>query len=73
MLTCTGAVCYGYYLEGMQKEPAHKFILACQKAEDSFEEWLNCLEEADLKAHFRKLAAVRDHLHSAMEEVRAIL
>ncbi len=60
-------------LTNMQNDPARKFILACQEAEDSFKEWLSSLEEADLKAHFRELAEVRDHLQDAMEKVKSIL
>ena len=59
-------------LKDMRNEAADKLMRVCQEAEDAFEEWLSALGEADLKAHFRTLAEVRDHLRCAREKTRSI-
>ena len=57
----------------MQKEAIDKFIIACQAAEDSFGEWLNSMDERELRTYFKDLVEIKDHLESVIEKIGTVL
>ena len=60
-------------LKDMKEDAAHQFILTCQQAEESFQQWVSSMDEKDLRTHFKELADIRDHLSGVIEKVQSVL
>ena len=49
------------------------FLQVCRNTRDLFDEWLNTVEEADMKIYFKKFVQSRNYLNHAIEKVEEVL